>query len=156
MKPHSRRWTPIGNRPKLVGNIVAEQSAQPVWRTSLQCIATSLKNRKVMWLECGVRHTRKRMAHERCTGCTVQLSWMGPRTFIVVSPQSFSPCNVHSILCRSLPVDPADRPATLTHEEQVLFWLEGSATLTTPRPGLGTGSAHHLWPLVAYTTRINL
>ena len=76
-------------------------------------------------------------------------------SLIVVSPQSFNPCNVHGISCRSLPVDSAGRPTTLTPLAGAVL-IQRSATQTTPRPGFKTGAAHHVWPLVAYTMRINL
>ena len=135
MTPHSRRWTPIGNHPEQsqsFGNMVAEQSARPVRRTSLQCKATSLK----IGTSCG-----RSAAHERRTRCTVQLSWMGPRTFVAVPPQSFSPWNVYGTSCRSLPVDLADRPTTLPPRgpEQVLFWSKNLLRLLLLVPDLGPG-----------------
>ena len=66
---------------------------------------------------------------------------MGPRTFIAVSPQSFNPCNIHGISCRSLPVDPAERPTTLTPRGAGIVLIQRSATLTPPRHRLGTGSS---------------
>ena len=79
-----------------------------------------------------VRRTRKRVAHVARTGCTVQMScgW-GLRTFVAVSPQNFSPCNVHGISCKPLRVDPADRPTALTPRGASIVLIEMFATLTT-------------------------
>ena len=84
MSPHSEDGALVGNNPEQsqsVRNTVTEQLATPVWRNSLQRITTSLKAGSA----CGPRAAHKETCGpKRCTGCTVQLTWMGPRTSVAV------------------------------------------------------------------------
>ena len=116
-----RRWL-IGNHPEQsqsVRNMVAEQSATPVWRTSLQCVTTSLKTG---------RACDRRVAHKGTCGpreahrvyCPIELD--GTVHLCSCPPQSFSRCIVHGISCRWLPRTLRIGPQPSHHEEQVLFW----------------------------------
>ena len=80
--------------------------------------------------------------------CPIELD--GTAHLCSCPPQSFSRCIVHGISCRWLPEDPADRPSP---RGAGVVPFKSSVTLATPRPGIGTGSAHHLWLLDACTTQ---
>ena len=122
---HSEDGALIGNHPERsqsVRKMVAEQSATPVRRTSLQH-NHKFENRKSMWPESGTQGNvwPKRSAHAECT---VRLSWMGPRTFVAVLRKASA-----VVLFAAYPVGGFPRtlrigPRPSHHEEQVLFWSE--------------------------------
>ena len=162
MSPHSEDGALLGNHPQSSRAIPVSPkhggrtvSATPVWRTSLQCIATSFFRKREGHVA-GVRRTRKRVAPVRRTGCTLQLSWM--RTAHLkscLSAKASTLVNFTAYLVGRFR-GPADRHPTPTPRGASGDLVEKSATLTAPRPGLGTGAARHLLPLFAYTMRINL
>ena len=87
----------------------------------------------------GERLTRERVAQKRRTGCTVQLSWMGPPTFVAV-PRKASAV----VLFTAYPVGGFPRtlqigPQPSHHEEQVLFWSKVLLLFLLLVPDLGPG-----------------
>ena len=138
-----RRWSTHWQLSRAIP-VSPKRGGRTVGNTSLENVSAAHSHKFVKreGHVAGVRRTRKRVAP---VGRTV-----------AVSPQSFSPCKVHGISFTWLPAGPAARHPALTPRGASVVLVERFATLTALRPGLGTAAAHHVWPLFAYTMRINL